>query len=153
MTELNKAVIKRIVNKSETAEGFFTLLASRERCKARLDLRRIRQDMLAEGFKVVPEEFDETFRELAAAGMGKYIRKAGQPPRFQWSFSARDIATIALSERTVASHKPGPTEAVAADTEDLLQVVFPSGLVVGLPKGLTMAQIDAVVAIMRKNAR
>lgn len=96
--QLDKQTLNKIAYKNETAKDVFLALASRERSRPETDLRRFKSVLLKEGFKIVPDEFTATFKELANTGVGEFVHKPGQPPRFRWHFNLITIGVLGLGE-------------------------------------------------------
>ncbi len=94
--ELNKSDLSKIAKKNGTSEAVFSVIALRERNRQETNLRRLRDELLAEGFKVVPNEFTAIFRDLAKAGIGDLVSEKGKPAKFRWNFAMKDIGKIGI---------------------------------------------------------
>lgn len=106
--ELNEKVLGQIADKNDTSEAVFALLASRERSRSETDLRRLKLALVHEGFKIIPQDFVATFKELASAGIGEFVSIPGQQPKFRWHFNMKDVGKTALGDSTAAKLKAMP---------------------------------------------
>jgi hypothetical protein len=96
MDKMNREDLIRIAKKSPTAEAIFTVLGARERARTDLDLRRLRNELVAEGFKVVPAAFEETFAELAKAGVVELKKEKGKATRTRFLMSPVTVGKIGV---------------------------------------------------------
>lgn len=81
---------------SETGKNAATLLSKRERKRSFLSLNKFKTDMIKQGLKLVPEEFNDFFKKLESAGVGS-VKK----DRFIWYYSMKDVGDAILHpERT-----------------------------------------------------
>lgn len=95
--KLNKEILSKIAHRSKTAEAVFGVLAVRDRAREDTDLRRLKNRLIDEGFRVVPAEFLETFKELDRAGVGRLVQKAGEPPRFRWNYNLKEVGRLGFN--------------------------------------------------------
>lgn len=146
--ELNKTELKNLAEKSDTAGAVFTVLALRERNRTETDLRRLRNELTDEGFKVIPQELTDIFKDLDKMGIGRLMTKPGQPPRFKWFFGMKEVGKAAVNGRLKAA--PGKIAASEkTQAADSVRVVLKSGRMVEVPMGLTgeeAAELSAIVA-------
>lgn len=98
INNLDKSLLHEIAHANTTSEAIFLTLALRERKRYETDLRRLRQELVREGFKIVSTDFNHTFKRLADAGVGEYVQAPGQLPRFKWHFNTIDTCYLALGE-------------------------------------------------------
>lgn len=86
-----------IAKETPTSAAIFKLLSKRERHRGVQDLRRLYNEMLAQGTKVNQDEFMATFKRLDKAGIGSLIIGRGRnPSRFKWNYNLRILAENAL---------------------------------------------------------
>lgn len=96
---MNKETLKKIAGKSGTAEAVFTVLGARERARTDIDLRRLRNELVSEGFKTVPAEFTAVFEDLAKAGLGELRRQKGKPARFAFYVNPIEVGKLGIDGR------------------------------------------------------
>lgn len=101
---LNRESLKRIAGKSETAEAVFTILGARERARTDIDLRRLRNELIDEGFKMIPTEFTAVFEELAKAGIGELKKQKGKPSRFAFHVNPIEVGKLGIDGRPARPH-------------------------------------------------
>lgn len=93
MKTLDNKIVQEIAHANATSEALFTDLSRRERNRSEIDVERMRQNLVAEGFHIVPEAVVETFEQLARAGVGELIRgKNGKASRFRFHFGLKEVA-------------------------------------------------------------
>jgi hypothetical protein len=106
-TVLNTNEIKEIANSSNTAKAIFNELGRRVRSRSRLDLRKLKYEILSSGNQVVDEEYVETFKKLQASGAGKLVSgRLGNPTRFIWNYKLKDVTNSAFEPETKVN-EPG----------------------------------------------
>ncbi len=95
---LNAGTVKEIAKTSGTAHTVLEACSKRERFRERINLKKFKYDLIKAGYKVVDEEFLETFKQLEAAGVGSLIKgRNGNPDRFAWNFNLRDVGAAAFT--------------------------------------------------------
>lgn len=89
--------LKKIANSTSTSEVLFTYLAMRERLSTVTDLVRTRQHLMAEGEKIIDEEYYRAFDDLEKGGYGVLVRGRGNKnDRFHWNYSLKAIGKAAV---------------------------------------------------------
>lgn len=96
--QLNVVTLGQIADKNDTSEAVFSLLAARERSRSEIDLGRLKLALIHEGFKIIPQDFIETFRELAKTGVGEFVHVQGQKPKFRWHFDMKEVGRVAIGD-------------------------------------------------------
>lgn len=112
MENLNREVIKTLSNASTTATSAMLLLALRERNKPYTPLAVMKDQLIKMGEKVVDADYKQFWKDLEAAGVGSLILgRKGNPDRFQWNYSLKDVARSVVDDKgeaikAFASKKP-----------------------------------------------
>ena len=152
MKELNQKTLNKIAHRSTTSEAVFSLLALRERSRGETDLRRLRNELVEEGFRVVPDEFLDTFRDLASVGVGELIEaKSGVPARFKWHFSLKDISRKALESQTKTIPAPKLLKSVKPEIRSITAYLdMDRFLRVELPVDLSAEEVAFIKEIIDK---
>lgn len=113
---LDKKALGKIAYKNSTSEAVFTLVGTRERARGETDIRRLKSELINEGFQIIPNEFLQTFKDMAAMGIGELQQGSGKPPRWRWLFNQIEVAKIALA------NKPPEVQVEGAGLETLKQI-------------------------------
>lgn len=130
MTNLNVAAVKEIANENETSRSIFNELGTRQRSRARINLRKFKYDLLTTGQPIVDEQFVETFKKLQDLGVGKIISgRLGNATRFVWNYKLRDVASAVHSKETPIVTKKKLTSPASEPKKELavggqIQITF-----------------------------
>lgn len=102
--------IKTIAESSDTSKAIFDVLKDRKRFRRYTNLSQFNQVLLNKGYKVVEDEYFDTFKALEKAGAGSLIiGRKGNPNRFIWDYNLKDVAKAASGEEVKAQViKRGP---------------------------------------------
>lgn len=146
--ELNKSELGKVAHKNATSEAVFNVLAIRERNREETDLRRLRNQLVEEGFKIVPEEFKDTFQALAKAGVGELVAAHnGHPARFKWHFSLIEVGQAGLQTKP-AEVKPlkvvAPIKAKPTEAHIMITLANGRSVQVSLPTDLSQEEASLV---------
>lgn len=99
MVTINNDVIKNLDHSNPTAEGIFLYLSYRQRNRSSTDLTNLKRELLKKGVKVVDGDYLNTFNTLKDAGVGTIkIGRNGNPSKFFWHFSQKEIGKIGLGD-------------------------------------------------------
>lgn len=91
--------IKTIAESSDTSKAIFEVLKDRKRFRRYTNLSQFNQVLLNKGYKVVEDEYFDTFKALEKAGAGSLIiGRKGNPNRFIWDYNLKDVAKAASGE-------------------------------------------------------
>lgn len=146
----------QIAYRNKTSEAVFNLLAVRERNRGLTDLRRLKNQLIEEGFKIIPDEFIQTFRDLAKVGVGDLSEKAGQPAQFRWHYGLKDVGKTAIEGHKAApAPQPIPIKAaIRTSSTSRLAVVLGKGRVatIATPTDLTADEISLLIDLLKKNS-
>lgn len=93
MVSLNMTAVSDLRSASPTAHNVLDDMSERERFRRYTNLDLYRQQLIRKGVKVVTQEYFDTFKKLEEIGAGKIVYgRKGNPHRFEWHFSLKDIA-------------------------------------------------------------
>lgn len=97
LVSLNKEKIKEATNASQTATVTMIMLGMRERARSTTNLLSVKTQLEKMREKVSNKDYMNFWRALEEAGAGALIlgRRGGQT-RFQWNYSLRQIAQLAI---------------------------------------------------------
>ena len=99
--------IQQIANQNEAAKVVFSALGERQRFRRQTDLRRLMNNIMSGGQRLVEDDFMDVFKSLERAGVGSIIHRRGNhPPRFKWYYNLKDVAKAANQGSTLKSLKP-----------------------------------------------
>lgn len=97
----NAARLIEIANMSQTALTLMTDLGSRERHRPFSDIKRQKQELIRKDYKIVEGEANMFWRLLEQEGFGVIMSSSkGKPEKFVWNYNLKEIAAIALEEKT-----------------------------------------------------
>lgn len=113
MNQINKQALSKIAKRTLTSEAVFTFLGCRERNRGDTNLTRLKYDLIEENFKIIPEDFMDTFKDLEAAGLGQIIQ--GKKPRFKWFVSLKEVGKTGLSTVPMKPVEPKVERVVEAE--------------------------------------
>lgn len=131
---LDKNALGKIAYKNPTSEAIFTLVGTRQRARPEMDIRRMKAELLSEGFQVVPQEYLQTFKDMANLGIGELKEGKGQPPRWRWLFNQIEVAKVALANRPAEGVKHDPVIIKkAAAPKVAVETPKPAAVAVPLP--------------------
>lgn len=129
---LDKNALGKIAYKNPTSEAIFTLVGTRQRARPEMDIRRMKAELLSEGFQVVPQEYLQTFRDMAELGIGELKEGKGQPPRWRWLFNQIEVAKVALANKPAEGVKHDPV-VIKKATPKAVEPPKPAVVAVPLP--------------------
>jgi hypothetical protein len=161
LVTLNSKTLKDITHKNRTAEVTMTALALRERIRTFSDIPRTRAKLIKEGEKIVEADYIQLWKDLQAAGVGVIVNgQRNRPGRFEWHFSLKDVAAIALEDKTAKAaatqpkaERPKLKEAApVAKAERLVYVSLRPGfdLAIKLPGDVTAKEIQTITNALSK---
>lgn len=111
----------KLAHESKTADAVVHALASRERLRHFIDIRRMRYDLKKEGFKIIDSEYMNLWREWEKMGLGSIVRgRIGKDDRFVMNYDMRRVAEASIKGTDLGSEdvKKGVVlKAVAAVTK------------------------------------
>jgi hypothetical protein len=124
--EMNIGKLKQIYQTGPLAEAVFKTLASRQRPREFLDLTRLKDELLEQGYQVDKDDFLNIFKRLQEAGFGKLINKRSPTDhlRFRWGqWNLIEVGKRALGSTTHKSddmstrtaHKPSAIRSSGAE--------------------------------------
>lgn len=155
MKALDSKAVQEIAHANPTSEALFTDLSRRERNRSEIDVERMRQNLVAEGFHIVPEAVVETFEQLARAGVGEIVRgKNGRASRFRFHFGLKEVArasgVVQLAPKVVS--KP---EALKAPSPYIkVVVILPNDrtATLSIPQDLSDEETETIIkrALIRR---
>lgn len=91
-SDVNESRLQKLGKSNDTAERVVSFLASRERNRDFLDLRRLKTSLMRDGERIIEEEYMEFFEQLEAEGVGSIIRsRLGRPSKFVLNYSIKDV--------------------------------------------------------------
>lgn len=94
---LNSDKVKQATNSSSTATTTMVLLAIRQRARNFTSMGKIKNQLLQMGETVVDKDYKTFWKDLENAGAGSIILgRRGRETRFEWSYSLKDVAKIAI---------------------------------------------------------
>lgn len=113
--ETNKLVdvsaLKELPKLSNTALVVLKDLATRERNSRQTDIDRNAMKLLYKGIKVNPDDYLNFWKNLESLGVGNIIwGRNGNPNRFRWHYSLKDVAIGAINPDSVKELLPAPSE-------------------------------------------
>lgn len=167
---LDQGKLKQITNASHTAVVTMLLLALRERARGFSNITATKEQLIRMGEKIVDEDFQSFWKSLQDAGIGAIVYgRRGRPDRFQWHYSLKAIARVAIEGREElvkelakkkpkrvvrkpvsakpVSNKPRISAASKTVAEKLVfTIALKNGLTaeVTLPKGASDSEIERV---------
>lgn len=96
-TSLNNEMVKQAANSSNTATKTMVLLGIRRRARTFTSMGKIKEQLYRMGEQVDDKDYKAFWKDLEAAGAGSVILgRRGKETRFEWSYSLKDIARIAI---------------------------------------------------------
>lgn len=145
MTTLDSKVIREISHANPTSEALFLALSLRERNRSEIDLDRTRQELVAEGFKIVRDDLIEAFTKLEKVGVGTLVKaKDGHPTRFKFHFSLKEVAKAGFDGSNV--HRL-PKQSKSVTANEMRTVVLLSGdrqASFTIPRDLTKEEAERI---------
>jgi len=101
---MDKKALMKLVDSSKTARAMFEYFRDKPRAPkvdpdtgyGSMDLKRLRDYMVKDGFKITVAEIKENAKALAAAGVGKVDFKSTLNPRFLWREDMREVVEAVL---------------------------------------------------------
>lgn len=103
---LDKSRLSTLASSNETAAAIFKDSADRRRIRWVTNLPRYAVKLAHKGFKVVDADYENTWKELEAMGVGVIVRgRNGKPDRFKWNYSLKEIGTGAIHPDQVGDIK------------------------------------------------
>lgn len=87
----------QLAHESKTADAVVHALASRERLRHFIDIRRLRYSLKKEGFKIVDDEYTNLWKEWERMGLGSIVRgRIGKDDRFVMNYDMRRVAEASI---------------------------------------------------------
>lgn len=119
MMNLDKDKIKNVTNASRTATVTMIVLGFRQRAHAFINLASVKRELLSMNERIVDKDYMEFWRGLENAGAGSVILgRRGKQTRFEWNYSLKQIAGIAIEGKEeevkkIASKRKPPKVVIA----------------------------------------
>lgn len=123
--ELNVNELRKIAGNNETSKAVFEELGTRLRSRARINIRKLKYEMLTKGKGVIEKDFMDTFIKLQQAGVGTIITgRLGNQTRFLWNYKLKDITSAVI--KPVKSMQPEirPKEVLPSQNGGRLSITF-----------------------------
>lgn len=118
--KVNVESVKSVANANETSRSVFEEFGGRQRFRKSTNLIVLRRALISKGAKVVNEDFMNTFKTLAASGIGSLSKRGDH---FQWFYNLKDVAQAALG----ATELPPRQIAVSVDKGAITKRGRPKG--------------------------
>lgn len=94
---LDKEKLKKITNASHTATVAMVMLGFKQRAHSFTNLASFKSKLAAAGEKVIDRDYMDFWRGLESAHVGSVVLgRRGKQTRFEWDYSLRQIARIAI---------------------------------------------------------
>ena len=94
---LDKNKVKQVTNASRTATATMIMLGFRQRAHSATTLSSIKNQLLELNENIVSKDYMDFWRGLETAGVGSIILgRRGKQTRFEWNYSLRKIAQLAI---------------------------------------------------------
>lgn len=94
---LDKEKLKKITNASHTATVAMVMLGFKQRAHSFTNLASFKSKLAAAGEKVIDRDYMDFWRGLEQAHVGSVVLgRRGKQTRFEWDYSLRQIARIAI---------------------------------------------------------
>lgn len=104
---LDKSRLSTLASSNETAAAIFKDVSERRRIRWVTNLPRYAVKLAHKGFKVVDVDYENTWKELEAMGVGVIVRgRNGKPDRFKWNYSLKEVGTGAIHPEQTGDIKP-----------------------------------------------
>lgn len=109
LINLDKSKVKQIAEASRTATVSMLALGMRERAHVYTNISSFKSQLQSMGEKVNDRDYMDFWRGLETAGVGSIILgRRGKQTRFEWHYSLRQIAQIAIDGKTANAQKLAP---------------------------------------------
>lgn len=109
LMNLDKSKVKQIAEASRTATVSMLALGMRERAHVFTNISSFKGQLQSMGEKVNDRDYMDFWRGLENAGVGSIILgRRGKQTRFEWHYSLRQIAQIAIDGKTANAQKLVP---------------------------------------------
>jgi hypothetical protein len=162
--KLNTEVIKSIATETPTAVNLFENFAGRQRHRQETNIGRYRMALIREGVKIADEEYIEVWKKLQDAGVGTLIiGRHGNPDRFKWNYSVKDVGRIAkgeeVSTKTEKEEKKTKKQRVKSDDkskpEKILYVAITpnKAIKIDLPENFSEEEADLLANVLKNLAK
>jgi hypothetical protein len=156
---LDLSPVRELYRSMPIAKAVFKTLAERDRPRMTTDLRRLRLEMVNDGYPIDKSEFMKLFEELQDMGLGSLInpRRENDTHRFKWRYNLLHVAKAATSkgktqplQRAIAPAPP-PIERQAARPARTMAIPFRQGLLeLPVPEGLSKDEAEYIADIYRR---
>lgn len=155
MKILDSKAVQEIANANPTSEALFVSLSRRERNRSEIDVERMRQNLVAEGFHIVPEAVVETFVSLHNAGIGELVKgKSGRASRFRFHFGLKEVAKAGAPAEKVERLLPTAlSRTFNGDTRIVVLLQDDRKASITVPSDLSDEEIEIIVkrALNKRN--
>jgi hypothetical protein len=151
MKQIPAKALKDLAKKSDTAEAIFNTLAKRERNRDVTDLRRLKTELVEEGYEVIPDEFTETFRALSNFGLGEMVKQPGKNPVFKWKAGLVEVGKAALGETETSIPRLSSQAVEGNGSTNMITIHLGNGreAKLSLPADLTAKEADRLAATIK----
>lgn len=157
MPGVNVAGLRKLYNSSRSAKAALDYLAARQKNSAHTTVDSLKAALRADGQDVARSELIDLFKELAAAGCGKFVvGRKGHPSRFEWTVSLADVGRSAAGETVKVEAITASKGDAKLDTEDADQLIqhrfrlrSDLELLFALPANFTLAEASRLADFFR----
>jgi hypothetical protein len=88
----------QLAHGNETADAVVHALASRERLRHFIDIRRLKYSLKKDGFKIIDNEYMNLWKEWEKMGLGSIVRgRIGNDDRFVMNYDMRKVAEASMN--------------------------------------------------------
>lgn len=97
---LDKSKVKEVANASQTATATMITLGFRQRAHLHTNLSAVKSELVKMGEHPNERDFMDFWKGMEQSGAGSLILgRRGKQTRFEWNYSLREIAQIAIEGR------------------------------------------------------